>query len=138
VLGAASPDADAILQGAAFRDVSAAPLTNPNSLFSFFSQNGREGDTLQTGSLRMSGPIVKLPGGSLIATALLEGRDERTDSTVNDTNISGVDSFTWNPPARRTVRSGYLELRAPILSDANGVPWVNALEVMASARHDAY
>jgi iron complex outermembrane recepter protein len=138
VLGVDSPAADAVLQGAAFRDVVATPLTNPNSLFSFFGQSGRDGDTLQTVSLRMSGPVVDLPGGSLIATALLEGRDERSDSTVNAANFFGVDSYTWNPPAKRTVRSGYLELRAPIISEGNGVPWVNALEVMASARRDAY
>lgn len=138
VQGAASPDADAVLQGAVFSDIAATPLANPNSLFSFFQQNGQTGDTLKTISLRMGGPIVTLPGGNLTATALIEHRDEASDRTVNSTSNGGVDGYFWTPAASRTVQSEYLELRAPIFSPTNAKPWLNALELMASVRNDAY
>lgn len=138
VLDAASPEADAILQAASFRDIIASPLTDPRSLFTFFDQSGRNGDTLQTVSLRMSGPIVKLPGGDLTATALLEGRNESSDSTINATSFFGFESFFWTPKAKRNIRSAYLELRAPIISSDNTLPFVDSLELMASARHDSY
>lgn len=134
VFGAASPTADTILQGAAFRDISAYPLTDPNSLFSFFTQSGTSGDTLKTVSLRMSGPIVKLPGGNLTGTALVERRDESSDAVVTATSFG----YYWTPEARRDVQSEYFELNAPIISAGNAVPWVDSLELMGSVRHDAY
>lgn len=138
VLGPASADADAVLQNAVFRDIATTPLNDPNSLFTFFTQSGPTGDILQTGSLRMSGPVVKLPGGDLTATILLEHRDETSDSTVALTSYGQGDAYSWTPKAQRTVQSEYFELRAPIFSEGNKIPWVHSLDLMGSVRHDAY
>ncbi|WP_159105869.1 TonB-dependent receptor domain-containing protein [Ideonella sp. B508-1] len=138
VLGAASSTADETLQGAVFRDIVASPLNDPNSLFSFFSQNGESGSTVKTLSLRLSGPVMDLPGGKLNATTLLEQRNETSDNSVSASQTSGVTSFYWSPPAHRKVDSEYLELRAPVISPSNNVSLVNRLELMASVRHDAY
>ncbi|WP_457391065.1 TonB-dependent receptor domain-containing protein [Roseateles sp. P5_E1] len=138
VLGAASPDADDILQGAVFRDLAASPLSNPDSLFTLFKQNGDMGNTLKTLSLRLSGPVVELPGGKLTATALLERRKETSDDSLNTSNVGGTNTFYWTPEARRKVDAQYVELRAPLISARNDVPFVNLLELMASVRHDGY
>ena len=82
--------------------------------------------------------MVKLPGGDLTATALLERRREASDDTVSSSSFFGFDSFFWSPKARRNVESGYLELRAPIVGASNDVPFIHALEVMGSVRHDRY
>lgn len=138
VLGTASPTADETLQGAVFRDVVASPLSDPNSLFSFFKQDGKAGNTLRTLSLRLSGPVWELPGGNLNATALLERRNESSDNSVNFADIGGTSVFYWTPEAKRKVDAQYVELRAPVISPSNDVPFVNGLELMASVRHDAY
>ena len=137
-LGAASADADDILQGLVFRDIVASPLNDPNSLFSFFKQNSQIGNTLTTLSLRLSGPVMKLPGGNLTATALLEQRRETSDNAVNESDIGGSSSYSWTPEAHRKVVAQYLELRAPVTSPSNKLSFVNALELMASVRHDNY
>lgn len=138
VLGAASPSADETLQGAVFRDLAASPLTDPDSLFMFVKENGGMGSTLKTLSLRLSGPVVELPGGNLTATALLERRSETGDDSVSTQDIGGTSTFSWTPEARRKVDAQYLELRAPVISPGNDVPFVNLLELMASVRHDRY
>ncbi|MCE4556658.1 TonB-dependent receptor domain-containing protein [Roseateles cellulosilyticus] len=138
VLGAASPAADETLQAAVFRDLLASPLSNAESLLSLFKQSGDMGNTLKTLSLRLSGPVVDLPGGKLTATALLERRDETSDDSVNTSDTGGASTFRWTPEARRKVDSQYLELRAPVISARNDVPFANLLELMVSVRHDGY
>lgn len=138
VLGAASPAADETLQGAVFRDLVASPLGDPNSLFAFFQQKGEVDSTLKTLSLRLSGPLAKLPGGDLTATALVERRHEISGEAVNSSDIGGNRSFFWSPEARRTVESRYLELRAPVIAARADAASSSVLELMASARHDAY
>ncbi|MBB4611926.1 TonB-dependent receptor domain-containing protein [Novosphingobium taihuense] len=131
-------DGEAILQAAAFTDLRAHPLTNPLSLFDVFESVGASGATLETASLRLGGPLVKLPGGNLTATALLEKRWESSDETVNASSFFGLTNYFWSPKAVRNVESGYLELRAPIIGEANDVPFIHALEIMGSVRHDRY
>ncbi|HET7864340.1 MAG TPA: TonB-dependent receptor, partial [Burkholderiaceae bacterium] len=137
-LGAASPTADETLQGAVFRDIVASPLTDPDSLFSFFKQNATTGNTLRTLSLRLGGPVMELPGGKLTATALLERRNETSDDSVNISDRGDTSPFVWTPGAHRKVDAQYLELGAPVISPSNGVPFVSRLELMASVRHDGY
>jgi len=137
-LGAASQAADDTLQGAVMRDLVASPLGDPNSLFSFYKQRGELGNTLKTLSLRLSGPLMKLAGGNLTATASLEQRRETSDNSINFSDIGGASTFSWTPEAHRKVDAQYLELRAPLLSPGNNVFLVNALELMASVRHDGY
>ncbi len=138
VLGAASPSADEALQEAVFRDLAASPLSDPDSLFSFFRQKGELGTTLKTLSLRLSGPVMDLPGGKMTATALLERRRETGDDSVNAADVGGDSTFYWTPRAQRKVDAQYLELRAPVISASNNVSFVNMLELMASVRHDSY
>ena len=137
VLGA-SAAGEATLQAAAFSDLRANPLADPLSLVDVFSSLGSGGTTLQTASLRLGGPVVKLPGGDLTATALLERRRESSDDTVDARSFFGQTSYTWSPKAARNVESGYLELRAPIVGASNEVPFIHQLELMGSVRHDKY
>jgi iron complex outermembrane recepter protein len=138
VLGPASVEAEAMLEAAAFSDLRANPLANPLSLFDVSSSSGSEGTTLQTASLRLGGPVVKLPGGDLTATALLERRREASDDNINGISGGGVTTYYWTPKAARNVESGYLELRAPVIGASNNVPFIRELELMGSVRHDHY
>lgn len=138
VLGPASLAADDTLQAAVFRDLVTSPLSDPDSLFMHYKQNGTLVNTLKTLSLRLSGPVAELPGGKLTATALLERRNETSDDSVGSSEAGGASKFYWTPEARRKVDAQYVELRAPVISARNDVPFVNLLELMASVRHDGY
>ncbi len=138
VLGPASDEAEATLQAAAFRDLRADPLTDPLSLFDIYANSGSDGTTLQTASLRLGGPVFRLPGGDLTATALLERRTEESDDSINFSSYFGLDNYSWTPKASQKVNSAYLELRAPVIGAANEVPFIHELELMGSVRHDKY
>jgi len=138
VLGPSSAQAQETLEAAAFSDLRANSLANPLSLFNVFSSSGSDGTTLQTGSLRLGGPVVKLPGGDLTATALLERRRESSDDTVNASSFFGAANYFWTPKAVQNVESAYLELRAPIIGASNDIPFIRELELMGSVRHDRY
>ncbi|WP_066817835.1 TonB-dependent receptor [Sphingomonas mali] len=138
ILGPSSAEAEAALEAAAFSDLRTNPLANPLSLFDVSSSSGSTGTTLQTASLRLGGPVVKLPGGDLTATALLERRREASDETVNSSSFGGPDMYFWTPKAAQNVESAYLELRAPIVGASNDVPFIHELELMGSVRHDRY
>jgi outer membrane receptor protein involved in Fe transport len=138
VLGPTSLAAEETLAAAAFSDLGSNPLSDPLSLFDVFSTFDREGTTLETGSIRLGGPVIKLPGGDLTATALLERRWESTDETTNMRSFGGEASYIYSPKSVRNVSSGYLELRAPIIGESNAVPFVRQLELMGSVRHDKY
>ena len=130
--------AEAALETAAFTDLSAHPLADPLSLFDVFSSSGTDGTTLKTASLRLGGPVVKLPGGDLTATGLLEHSSEASDEVVNKSSFAGFDMYFWTPTASRSTQSEYLELRAPIISASNNMPFIHELELMGSVRHDSY
>ena len=131
-------DGEEALQAAAFSDLRANPLTNPVSLFEIFSSAGTVGTTLEIASLRLGGPVVKLPGGNLTATALIERRWESSDEAVSSSSFFGQTTYFYNPKSTRNVESGYLELRAPIVGSSNDVSFIHELELMGSVRHDRY
>jgi outer membrane receptor protein involved in Fe transport len=126
------------LQAAAFSDLRANPLSDPLSLFDIFESAASSGTTLEIASLRLGGPVIKLPGGDMTATALLEKRWESSHETVNASSFFGFTNYFWSPKSTRNVESGYLELRAPIVGASNDLPLIHQLELMGSVRHDRY
>ena len=87
---------------------------------------------LQDASLRLSGPLLQLPGGPLTATVLAEDREDRVAAAR--TELYGQ---SLNLPARtQRVRSGYVELRAPLgAADADNL-LLRGLEAQLAVRHD--
>jgi len=97
-------------------------------------------DTVQrTGSLRLSGTPLHLPGGPLTFTALAEYRSESASENrnVNSSNPSAITTFV-NPARSQRVLSGYGELRAPLIGEAQSIPLVRSFELQASVRQDDY
>src|SRR5262249_4809653 len=54
--------------------------------------------------------------------------------SANATNIAG----TYVPQRSQSVKSAYIELNAPFVSEKNAKPFLQALEFQVSARHDDY
>jgi iron complex outermembrane receptor protein len=85
-------------------------------------------------SARFGGPLIELGGGPLGLNVLVENRRERAGE-----NRTTSPTFVFLFPERsQQVRSAYVELRAPLVSERNARPFLQALEVQVSARYDDY
>lgn len=88
------------------------------------------------GTMRAAGPVVTLPGGPLTATVLGEIRRERMPETVLAGSGEGGPSRTPTPDRVQRVTSGYLELRAPLLSRDSRFAPARGLELQLAVRRD--
>ncbi|MGI4880152.1 MAG: TonB-dependent receptor plug domain-containing protein, partial [Janthinobacterium lividum] len=89
-------------------------------------------------NLRLAGPILRLPGGDLALTTLLEWRRESEPKSI----LRGVTEFAPNgseyesPNVLQQAGSAYAELRAPIVSSESGLVPLRGLEVQLAVRYD--
>jgi len=124
-----------------FRDFNAYP--QDFSPYLFPEDNYRKHPattTLNSAGVRVSGPLLRLPGGTATLTTLLEYRDEKLSETVfEQTNATtAAKSFTVYPIRKQSVVSGYTEVRLPLVRDANNIPGIQSFELQGSARYDRY
>ncbi len=122
------------------RDVNAYPLD-----FSAFypGETGRRttGEFLgepKSATLRVSGPLLQLPGGPVRLAALLERREQFTgDRVVASYPLGGgTPTSVYYPEIGSSTDSGYAELNAPLVSAANARPGLLGLDLRASYRYD--
>jgi outer membrane receptor protein involved in Fe transport len=124
------------LSPVALSDMRSLSITDA-SVFDLLQGSQPSGNRLATYSARFSGPLFSAPGGDVTMTALLEHRDQRTDGAVFGENLFGP-TYEWVPAATEQVMSEYAEVRVPVVSNANALPFVQALDLTLAARHDAY
>ncbi len=93
----------------------------------------------QIATLRVSGPLLALPGGPLRLAALLERQEQYTGDRILATYPSGAGTptFLYYPQVGSKIDSGYVELNAPLVSSANARPGLLSLDLLATYRHDA-
>jgi outer membrane receptor protein involved in Fe transport len=85
-------------------------------------------------SLRLAGPVFRMPGGPATVTLLAERRREAVPSYVETSGGSfGVTTDTV-PPRSTTTTSLYAELRSRIFADAAPSPLLRQLEIQLAAR----
>lgn len=91
---------------------------------------------LRSSSFRVAGPLAALPGGPLTLTLLGEDRRENIPSaTVASVGVQGKrDTSTFD--RAQAVRSGYVELRAPLVPRHSGLVPVRGLELQLALRRD--
>lgn len=83
-------------------------------------------------SVRLSGPLLRLPAGPLTATLLAEDREDRVATSRTELYGQSIDL----PARTQHVRSGYFELRAPLgAADADNL-LLRGLEAQLAVRHD--
>jgi outer membrane receptor protein involved in Fe transport len=89
-----------------------------------------------SGVVRAAGPVIDLPGGPLTATLLGEVRRERMPESAYV--LVGQAGVLPSSTADRVqmVRSGYAELRAPVLARDSGFALVRGLELQLALRRD--
>ena len=102
-----------------------------------FTTASRQTNRMSDLSLRLSGPVVALPGGAVFATLLAEQRHERVAPTTAYRQSFGIQI----PEALRgygeRVRSAYVELRAPLFPEHMAFAPLRGLELQIAARVDA-
>lgn len=92
--------------------------------------------TTKNPALRLGGPVGELPGGSPQVSLLIERQDTEFGDTVDFSN--GGTSGVLYPKRTQRTDSAYLELRLPIVSSANALPWLREFELQLAARWDQY
>lgn len=90
----------------------------------------------QDATVRLAGPVATLPGGALVATMLLEQRQERVGTSVDRAELRNGVYLQRRRAYGERVRSAYVELRAPILSDNARSGPLRGLELQLAARRD--
>ncbi len=106
----------------AFRDALPAYVTNRPGSIHFENR-------LTNLSLRLAGPLLRLPGGPSSVTVLLEQRREYIpQESAPDASPLYLEQM---------VRSAYAELHAPLLPREGGFAPLRGLEIQLAVRHDA-
>lgn len=118
-------------------DLSPFAVVSPNSII------GPRDSILRNIAVRASGPLFELPAGSVNVAALLETRDEVLDEYYVDSydffsGVPGSLETEFVPQREQSTDSAYLEFLIPIFSDANKLPFVQALDLQVSGRYDNY
>ena len=90
--------------------------------------------TLAEESLRLAGPLLALPGGSLSLSTQIAHRRE----SVDDASYTTPTSTQTIPSRWHSVDSAYAELRAPLVSAANRMRGIEELEMQLAVRRDQY
>ena len=140
-------DSSAVLGG--FRNGTIDALTDPNAfapdLRSYLypapdTFMGPIDMKLERSSVRLAGVPLHLPAGPVAISALVERRDEQVERARFSMPIRdlGMTYAVLYPPKWQSVDSYYVEANAPIVSTAQSIPWIRALELQASVRHDKY
>jgi outer membrane receptor protein involved in Fe transport len=127
----------------------AAGTVNPFVDTLAFSQNlgiynGNETDdvttTLNDLNVRVAGPVWRLPAGKLDLTAGLERRRDALQglSGVVFQNFPTDDGVTLFPEHSQRIDSVYAELRVPVVSAANALPWARQIDLQLAGRREQY
>lgn len=101
------------------------------------TSHSRQTTQFSSGVVRAAGPVIALPGGPLTATVLAEVRRERMPETEILSLAEGGATRTRTPDRVQRVSSGYVELRAPLLSPESRLAPLRGLELQLALRRDA-
>ncbi|HEX8450432.1 MAG TPA: TonB-dependent receptor plug domain-containing protein, partial [Allosphingosinicella sp.] len=87
-------------------------------------------------SVRVSGPLLKLRGGPLTATAVLEWRREHVPATERTIRFTERTDVVESSERTQRVASASVELRAPLTGPKPPLPILRGLELQLAARYD--
>ena len=130
--------AQAVQQGAldVIRDFRAAPIDVADFLIDQPSVvSGPATSRQQVVSARISGTVLELPAGPIRTAAVFEYRDEEVlDSYLEQKFFA--EPLTLRPESSRDTTSAYFEALFPLVSKANRVLFVDALEAQLAIRYE--
>lgn len=129
-----------------FRDLQLYPLDLSPYFVDSLSAYGPGKGSLSDLSLRVGGALFELPAGEVQLSALLSGRREEAEDTLQvvSRQFSGgsagqsTASYRYLPARHQDIRSFYVEATAPLVAPDQGVRFVNSFDLQASFRRDEY
>lgn len=83
----------------------------------------------------VNGALAELPAGKILFAAGVSDREE--NSRVQEFDPTTPPPFPWNSVSRN-VAALFGELRVPIVSDANEIPFVHRLDFSVAGRYEHY
>jgi iron complex outermembrane receptor protein len=93
-------------------------------------------NTLHDATVRAAGPLASLAGGPLTLTLMGEFRREHIPESANAVQGALAKSSTLTYDRAQEARSGYAELRAPLVAGDAGFLLARGLELQIAMRHD--
>jgi len=97
----------------------------------------RRADRRSEGSLRVSGPLLSLPGGTLTLTGLVGAWREQVPGSNYQFQSGSVSISNPAPRFTQDDRYAYAELRAPLVPLDSGLLPLRGLELQLAGRFDA-
>lgn len=111
------------------RDTNAYPL-NLDTYIVPRTDGGSFFSTLKDVTARAAGPVINLPAGPAVLSALVEHREEDLGETITPTVIF--------PPKSQSVDSAYTELTVPLVGEANRRTGIHRFDIQVAGRFDDY
>ncbi len=104
---------------------------------------GSKKNTLDDIGLRLSGPVLRLPGGKVALTIGLghrkEGMDQSTVRALYDAPPASSNNYeSIEPKQVQKVKSAYVETLIPLISARQKIRGVNELSLQAAVRTERY
>ena len=127
--------------GGAVLDPLQAPIDYGDFLFTEPTYvAGPYGSQFDNPSLRASGPLFKLPGGSANLTLAIQREATKIEHSVNSITdpTDRARIYAIFPGRRQSTTSQYAEIVLPLVAPKMGMLMVRELELRAAVRHDAY
>ena len=87
--------------------------------------------------VKIDGPLFTLPAGEM-KIAVGAGHRKYTYDATNSVGAKGANQGLAVVDADRTVKAVFAEVLVPVVSEANAVPLIRALNLSAAVRHDDY
>jgi iron complex outermembrane recepter protein len=121
-----------------FYDSQTSAPNDRNLLLSMLRPGDRYDEDIHLSySASVDGPILNLPAGKLSIAVGAEVRDEKaqTRQAIPENpliNLSLLGDF------ERTITSGYVETRIPVIAPQQQIPLVNRFDLKAALRYDEY
>lgn len=89
-------------------------------------------------NLQVDGSALDLPGGVLKVAVGLAGRQERFGQYTESFTSAIAPTFVTPATLERQVAAAFVELRAPIIGEANALPGVRRLDLSVAGRIERY
>lgn len=124
-------------RGTAFNPFGDGSHTNPTTLDSLHGHTDLSyRSSIASGGLLLNGPVASLPAGEVLLSLGTEGREQAFESELF-ANTTSTPTLQYTD-TKRTIYSGFAELKVPVFGIGNRLPGLEALTLSVAERYEHY